>query len=568
MHKNLFLCFFSMTVFFLVSCASNTKHVANDNDNVLSDETAGADTAAIDQNQQPDGDVILPSCGNGTVNMGEVCDGDIKNCVDISSKLYTGGKAKCKPDCSGYDTLTCEEVLHQCGNTIVEGPELCDSDLKNCVEIDPVKYESGKAKCKTDCLGYDVVTCQEVKTECGNSIKEGAEVCDTETIACHTLDTKYKSGTATCNKACSGWVVTSCVEGTAQCGNTVIEGDEVCDGGLASCVDIDPARFKGGKAYCLENCTGWDETTCEALTSSVDWTGGVKKQAAFAARSGHAVVAFNNKLWLIGGAGKSQDGTTDVYYNDIWNSTNGSDWQLVQETAAFPARSRHSAAVFNGKIFLIGGTSSSGNLADIWSSANGINWTQITPDPAIAPGANFGLTVHQNKLWLVTGNIAFSTINYAYYSTDGQKWTQTDVGPALGGRYAFSLNSFSGKFRVFGGINASNQVFNDTFFTADGTAWDTGVCTFTARAFHQTVQLGGELFLLGGNSNDGTAAPRRNDVWKSTDGTTWEKVTDTAGYTPVSSHQSAVLGNKLCIIGGFKNDSLPTNEVWCTSITQ
>lgn len=45
-------------------------------------------------------------------------------------------------------------------------------------------------------------------------------------------------------------------------------------------------------------------------------------------RDSHAVVIFQDKLWLLGGVG----GTAPVYwpnYNDIWTSENGKDWTLV-----------------------------------------------------------------------------------------------------------------------------------------------------------------------------------------------------------------------------------------------
>ena len=159
------------------------------------------------------GDTVPETCGNEIVNETEVCDGNVANCVDIDAKLYSGGKAKCLDTCLGWDTSTCDEIPHTCGNEIVEGPEECDGNTVNCNELDPEKFKSGKAKCFSDCSGYDTMTCEEYEP--------------------------------------------------SICGNEIVEGKEVCDGNLANCVDIDPEKFSGGKAYCKDDCTGWDEVTCD-----------------------------------------------------------------------------------------------------------------------------------------------------------------------------------------------------------------------------------------------------------------------------------------------------------------
>jgi len=204
----------------------------HDDDTLLSDETTdeiatdGAigdegtnDDAVTDQDTADiaptDDDATPATCGNEQVDNGEVCDkssGILANCVDINSEWYKGGKAYCREDCLGWDTSTCEEVPHTCGNGIREGIEACDSDTKACTELAPEKYQSGTAFCNASCTAYATEDCVEIEpSECGNGIREGLEV---------------------------------------------------CDGGLTNCVDIDPIKYSGGKAYCKSDCTGWDIVTC------------------------------------------------------------------------------------------------------------------------------------------------------------------------------------------------------------------------------------------------------------------------------------------------------------------
>ncbi len=154
-----------------------------------------------------------------------------------------------------------------CGNGAVDGGEVCDPStgtLANCVDIDSTAYQGGKAYCLDNCLGWDTGTCEEVPHTCGDNIKEGPEACDGDTVACAVLDPgKYQSGTAFCNEGCTAYDLAACVEiEPSECGNDIREGIEVCDGGLANCVDIDPLLYSGGKAYCLEDCSGYLTDTC------------------------------------------------------------------------------------------------------------------------------------------------------------------------------------------------------------------------------------------------------------------------------------------------------------------
>ncbi len=51
---------------------------------------------------------IVPVCGNGIVEKGEVCDGDSVKCTAIDSD-YIGGTAVCNSTCSSYNESSCEE---------------------------------------------------------------------------------------------------------------------------------------------------------------------------------------------------------------------------------------------------------------------------------------------------------------------------------------------------------------------------------------------------------------------------------------------------------------------------
>ncbi len=49
---------------------------------------------------------------------------------------------------------------------------------------------------------------------------------------------------------------------SSQCGNGIVESGEVCDGGSASCADVEGANYTG-TAFCRSDCAGWDASSCQ-----------------------------------------------------------------------------------------------------------------------------------------------------------------------------------------------------------------------------------------------------------------------------------------------------------------
>lgn len=256
-------------VVFTVACEETKKNIV-DKDGSDSDEMLGDsdELAVVDVD-------FAATCGNGMVDGGEICDDNTEFCTTIDPILYSGGKAKCLDNCAGWDTATCDEVPHECGNTVKEGPEACDGDTKNCVDIDANKYSGGKAKCLGDCSGYDTATCDEKQPECGNNVIEQGELCDGGTKTCVSINVNFIGGIAFCGSDCAAWDTSTCI--TAEmCGNDVLDNGETCDKGTNSttkvknCVEIDPYAYSGGKAKCNTTCDGWDTATCETLATDND----------------------------------------------------------------------------------------------------------------------------------------------------------------------------------------------------------------------------------------------------------------------------------------------------------
>jgi hypothetical protein len=147
---------------------------------------------------------FLPPCGDGFLQLDEVCDDGTSN----------GQPNHCNSTCSGPTPSVC-------GNTIVEAGEACDDGVLN----------GRPCRCDAACAGP-------VPTRCGDGVVCEDEVCDDGTA--------NGGGPCRCNERCDGRMPTTCGDGAAC-------GDELCDDGPGN---------GGGPCSCNERCDGRMPTTC------------------------------------------------------------------------------------------------------------------------------------------------------------------------------------------------------------------------------------------------------------------------------------------------------------------
>jgi len=185
----------------------------------------------------------------------------------------------------------------------------------------------------------------------------------------------------------------------------------------------------------------------------------------------YGAVVFKDKIWLIGGF----DGKN--YYNDVWNSADGVNWNRAVEKTAWSPRGVSAITVFNNRIFLIGGGVMDGDRSinpnsnnEIWSSEDGSNWT------------------------LVTSRIAKNSVHVGSYSTavfDGKLW--------------------------MAGVNRNGEFQSGVLFSEDGVSWKEMNAPWSPRGAVAVWVFGNKLFLTGGKSsyveNGETKFVYSNDVW-------------------------------------------------------
>jgi hypothetical protein len=176
-----------------------------------------------------------------------------------------------------------------------------------------------------------------------------------------------------------------------------------------------------------------DGVTWDLVTSNVPW----------ANRATQYVLAFDNRLWLMGGQQIFEVPGPVVAYNDVYSSVDGATWQLETPNAAWSRRGiMMGNVVFQGRMWVIGGGQYDVRTFnnDVWSSADGIAWKQVLANAPWTARQFHNITVFDNKIWVLAGGDGESQggLNDVWYSTDGATWTQLEGSPWIS-RHAASV---------------------------------------------------------------------------------------------------------------------------------
>jgi cysteine-rich repeat protein len=175
-------------------------------------------------------------CGNGEIDGIEACDGENLNSETCLTRGFDSGTLICSSDCFSLVESGCT-TGNSCGNGSVDSGELCDGaelDGATCISMG---FNGGSLGCSTDCLSYDSSGCS--TTLCGNNILDNGEVCDDghvdECGSCNSdctaigtgsmcgdgelcpefevCDDGYMDACGSCNEVCSAMGTGSCGDG-------------------------------------------------------------------------------------------------------------------------------------------------------------------------------------------------------------------------------------------------------------------------------------------------------------------------------------------------------------------
>jgi len=179
---------------------------------------------------QLDGGGSLQECGNGLVESPEVCDGTNLTGLGVTcgSLGYDSGTITCNANCWGYSDTSC-----------VGGNWVCSGTPENFCLPEFLTQETCENGGLGDFCSWDVVS----------------ETCNTN--ACSSFLTEPDCSSAACTWESSG-------EGAGEtCGNEILDDGEECDGALLdSQTCSNQPGYVSGTLECDNDCIGFNMTNC------------------------------------------------------------------------------------------------------------------------------------------------------------------------------------------------------------------------------------------------------------------------------------------------------------------
>jgi Kelch motif len=222
---------------------------------------------------------------------------------------------------------------------------------------------------------------------------------------------------------------------------------------------------------------------------------------------------------------------------------------------------------------------SAASLLSTSSSADDkvLDWARVTDRAGWQPRDSSGELVYKDRLWILGGwfQSFAAPPRDVWSSPDGEAWTLATVeAPWKHSDLPMTL-AFAGRMWLMGGWyngrlpghGASNEVWSST----DGVSWEraTEHAGWSPRLAAGAVVFKGRMWILGGTENYyfGDEKSLKNDVWSSADGKEWRRETAHAPWSPRAYHAAVVHDGKLWVIGGgnYVPGYHALNDVWCSS---
>ncbi len=138
-------------------------------------------------------------------------------------------------------------------------------------------------------------------------------------------------------------------------------------------------------------------------------------------------------------------------FNDVWTSDDGASWSRVEPRSPTwePRGIVSDCPVYKGRMWVIGGGVYDNHPivpehprefhADAWSTADGATWTKAAEPPPFSPRQYHNVAVFDDRLWVVGGYNPLGNQGDAWYTRDAVNWYRADPPPAYLARHAASV---------------------------------------------------------------------------------------------------------------------------------
>jgi len=183
---------------------------------------------------------------------------------------------------------------------------------------------------------------------------------------------------------------------------------------------------------------------------------------------------------------------TSNFFNDVWSSRDGVEWTELTADAPWSGRAGLSAVTLGDHIYVLGGSQNDDAsiigangpariyFNDVWRSTDGAEWDLMTDAAPWEPRAGGSLVAHDDGLWLFGGEDGFTCeplpdcdapyFNDVWQSDDGADWQLVSASADWSPRPGHQCEVLADEFVCFGGFGLVENPM-DTWTSPDGAAW-------------------------------------------------------------------------------------------------
>ncbi|MFA6428266.1 MAG: IPT/TIG domain-containing protein [Candidatus Buchananbacteria bacterium] len=251
----------------------------------------------------------------------------------------------------------------------------------------------------------------------------------------------------------------------------------------------------------------------------------------------------------------------------VKSDSQGTNWSVVKTFGAND-KTVNLVTAFNSALYV--STDSLVDGAKLYRSTDGTTWNDTSVISAgFGDSQNINLTaasIFKDQLYLGTSNVNGGQI---WRTADGQAWQQVvgNTGVLAGGfgnKFNDQINTLAVyKDYLYAGTHNNGQA--ELWRTANGTTWEkvNVVNLATSNIYINSLQVVGNDLFFGTNNGNNLA-----EVWRTQDGTVWEKIAPSADLAPQGLGSNAAAANALFAdennlwVGTYTKNQDINAEIW------
>lgn len=147
----------------------------------------------------------------------------------------------------------------------------------------------------------------------------------------------------------------------------------------------------------------------------------VTKNAPWDIRAGLAATVFNGEIYLTGGSFQTTPFSPRKFYNDVWKTSDGKNWAQVAESTPFDKCSGPRLVVMGDYMYIIGGENGFSEETQfdlVFRTKDGIEWEDMGK-PQWAKRSGHGVVVYNNIMYVIAG---YYDLHDVWSSSDAKNW--------------------------------------------------------------------------------------------------------------------------------------------------